>query len=377
MLPLFILLCADCAQAVDPTLFGEARFSPYTRHLKMLQTDLSKPQFKEIKFPETYIDPTVNYGLNMVLPERIRKRLLLNTGYDRWRGLPVITAEYFVPVRQNKDGSLFALQRMSLTAEKEIFSVGTGVRRMFGTSAMVGVHAFHDWVRWRGQEDPFLRNAGVGLELSALPGAFSDLAINANAYFPVKDRITYSPERPILTREFMPVGFDAVIGLKLPAFSKHVDSRLDFQFNSLRGERINVAGYKVGLSVNSRDGLWRVEAEHEGNNRTGAAYRIEARVTVSFDWTALLSGKSPISPPYQASHARFNRDLQPELNNGVARNHDLPVDKTSIELPQPQDVDAEVLPAKATDAQNTASALIGRTHHGSKSLANSGSSLKR
>ncbi len=374
MLVLLLTVSRGPAAADEYSAPGGARAVPrsgvrhnsYSRYMKMFQTDWDKPPFTEIKFPETYIDPTVNFGLKMVLPERIQERLLLNTGYDRWRGLPVITADYFVPLRASKDRSLFMSQRISLTSKHETFSVGSGVRRIFGQTAMVGMHAFHDWVRRRGEEERFLRNAGVGFELEALPGAYSDLTFNANAYFPLNDRITHSPQRPVLTRECIPVGFDAAMSLKLPAVTKYVDSQLDLQFNSLRGEQIHGRGYKVGLSVDSRDGMWSVAAEHKQDNSTGPSYRVDARVSLAFDWSALWKGEWPFSAPYPASDVRFNRDLQPELKTRVARNHDITVDKTTIEAPQTSWLQGEVLPAKATDTSNPSTALAGKAGGGAQ-----------
>ncbi|MEW6351940.1 MAG: inverse autotransporter beta domain-containing protein [Thermodesulfobacteriota bacterium] len=341
---LMLLAPSHSLKAADRSAVGAEARSPYARYLKMFRTDLSKPQFKEISFPESYIDPTVNYGLKMVLPERVQKGLLLKTGYDRFKGLPTLTAEYFVPVKETKTRSLFVSQRISLTSDKETLSLGTGFRRMFGASAVVGVHAFHDWVRGRRHDEPFLRDTSVGIEVSALPGAYSDLSFRANAYFPLNDRVTYSPARPAITRELMPVGFDAVVGFQLPALTTYVDSRVDFQVNSLRGDQLNMFGYKVGLAVTSRDGLLALGIEHSKDNRLGESYGVEARVNLAFDWSALLKGKSPFSAPYHASDTRLIRDLKPELKSRVARNHDLPVDRTTRELPAV--VEPDVLTAK-------------------------------
>ncbi len=349
---LMILAPAHDLQAADSHAYAGSARSSYAGYLKMLRADLSKPQFKEIEFPESFIDPTVNYGLKMVLPERVQKGLLLKTGYDRWKGLPTLTAEYFLPVKETSSRSLFVSQRVGLTSENETLSLGTGLRRMFGTSAVVGVHAFHDWVRGRRHEEPFLRNAGVGIEVSALPGAFSDLSFTANAYFPLNDRITYSPLRPAVTRELLPVGFDAMVGFQLPAISSYVDSRVDFRVNSLRGDQLHMFGYRMGLSVTSRDGLLSLGLEHSNDNRLGESYGVEARVNLAFDWSALLKGKSPFSAPYRASEARLNRDLKPELKSRVARNHNLPVDRTTRELLPPSEPD--VLPAKASSPRKAA-----------------------
>ena len=76
---------------------------------------------QDSKHPESYIDPTLKYGLNLVLPQTIRRGLNFDAGYDRWEGLPTMQADYFLPIKGWKDKSIFLSPRISLTGTKRAF----------------------------------------------------------------------------------------------------------------------------------------------------------------------------------------------------------------------------------------------------------------
>ena len=211
---------------------------------------------RDSKHPESYIDPTLKYGLNLVLPQTIRRGLNFDAGYDRWEGLPTMQADYFLPIKGWKDKSIFLSPRISLTGTKESFSIGGGFRHLITSETLVGFHVFHDWTRPRRLKGEYLKEAGVGVEFSALPGRYSDLSMGVNAYFPVNERQTLANHGNSLVREIFPTGFDARVAFLLPAIVDSLDVRMDTELHSYRGDRTDVRGYRAGLSLKSRDGMW-------------------------------------------------------------------------------------------------------------------------
>lgn len=225
------------------------------------------PKIKEPEMPELYIDPALKYGLNLVLPQSIQKNLSFDGGYDRWEGLPTMQIDYFVPISCWSDKSLFFTPRVSLTGARESFSFGAGFRRMITADSMVGFHVFQDWVRPRRSRGEFLRELGLGAELSVLPGYFSDLSLSANAYFPVNDRYWVKSGGNTLIREILPTGYDGRIGFLFPGLFKSIDIRFDGQVHSYVADATNITGYKTGLNIRSRNGLWSVTFE-QGQDST-------------------------------------------------------------------------------------------------------------
>jgi hypothetical protein len=301
------------------------------------------PKIKEPEMPELYIDPTLKYGLNLVLPQSVQKRLNFDSGYDRWEGLPTMQMDYFLPVSCWSDKSLFVAPRISLTGARESLSIGAGFRRMITADSMIGFHVFQDWVRPRRSKGEFLKELGVGAELSVLPGYFSDLSLSANAYFPVNDRYSVKTDGNTLVREILPTGYDGKIGFQFPGVFKSIDIRLDGQIHSYVADATNITGYKTGLNVRSRNGLWSVLFEHGNDTRVGHSFHVEGSLTVALDWNDLLKGSSPFSAPYKVSDLRFNRKIHDSLYQRVARRHDLPMDRTETKVTLMAEVDDETL----------------------------------
>jgi hypothetical protein len=281
--------------------------------------------------PETFIDPTVKFGLKLVLPQAIRRNLIFDAGYDRLSGLPTMTADYFLPVKAWSDKSIFLCPQISLTGSKEAFSLGAGIRHLLTSETMLGFHAFHDWVRPRGGEEGFLKQAGVGAELSALLWRFSDLTFSVNAYLPANERRTIHADSRFV-REALTTGADARVGLLLPPIVNALDIRLDARMHSFRGEQRVLTGYSTLLSVSSRDGLFSGTLEQSRDSVLGDEYTLSAAISLTFDWVALANGDMPFSAPYQMSDIRFNRRIRDSLYERVARRHDIPTDRTERRL---------------------------------------------
>jgi hypothetical protein len=203
-----------------------------------------------------------------------------------------------------------------------------GIRKLIGSEAMVGLHAFHDWVRPRGTRDPFLREAGLGLEFSVLPGNFSDFTLSINAYVPVNERRSIARDGTATVKESLPYGLDARLAFLLPAISDSFDVRLDGQAHTYRADKTNVFGYTAGVTLSSRSGVLSATAEKGYDDATGDDFRILGNVTMAFDWVELVNGKSPFSAPYTVTPTRYNRKMRDSLYTRVIRQHDLPTDRS-------------------------------------------------
>ncbi len=286
----------------------------------------------EIKWPEQYIDPTFNYGLKLVLPEVVRKGLSVDAGYDRWEGLPTMRVDYFLPIKAWTDKSVFLSPRVCLTGQKESFSVGAGFRHLINSDTMIGFHAFHDWVRPRRSGGQFLKEAGVGVDFAALPGRYSDLSLTVNAYFPVNQRRREAHGGNMMVRESLPTGVDAQLGFLLPALVDPLDIRVNGQVHSYRGENTNLTGYKAGVTLSSRNGMFTTVLERERDTLRGDNYNVQGTLTLAFDWSDLLEGKTPFSAPYATPETRFSRNMRDSLHERVVRNHDLPTDRVRTPL---------------------------------------------
>ena len=283
---------------------------------------------QEPEMPELYIGTTLRQGLNEVLPRPFRNGLDFGASYDSAAGLPTLQFDYFLPIRAWNDKSLFITPRTSLSGAKETFSMGFGLRQLFGDRLMVGFHTFHDWSRPRGQGGRFLNEAGAGIELAALPGKYSDLVFALNAYFPVNEKLTWSGHGETLAREVLCGGIDARLGFTLPELVNWLDIRLDARAHSYRGSATDDTGYRAGISVASRDGMFRASFERETDNRRGEQYRIEGTLNLAFDWKDLLQNDLPFSAPYKAPQNRYCRKIRDTLTDRVARKHDMPTDRT-------------------------------------------------
>jgi len=265
--------------------------------------------------------------MGLILPQAVQKAVSLDAGYDRFAGLPTLTGDLFLPVKAWSDRAVFVNPHMSLTGTTESFSVGAGFRHLLTSETMVGFHAFEDWARPRGSRDRFLKQAGVGLEFSALPGKFSDVTFSVNAYLPVNERRRIQAGET-LVKEAATAGLDARLSLLLPPLIDALDLRVDAKVHSFRGKKTDVHGYQAGLTVTSRDGMFYGTVERGNDGRLGDNYRVWAGITLAFDWTALTRAEMPFSAPYTVSGTRYQRKVRDSLYEKTARKRDLPTDRS-------------------------------------------------
>ena len=322
------------------SLFDPSSYKPALEPADLLP---ESERLFELEWPEYYIDSAVEQGLSLVVPSSFRKGLQLDAGYDRWQGLPTVNVDYFVPLQAWSDKSIFFSPRVSFTSNRESYSLGAGMRHLLTTDALVGIHAFHDWIRPRGSQGGFLKEAGVGLEFSALPGNFADFNLSINAYVPVNEKHRASAQGRVVVKEVMPYGVDTQAGLLLPPLIDWLDIRLDGQAYSYRGDETNMWGYKTGLSLTSRDGLFTASIQRGLDNVVGESYEAQAGITLAFDWKELLNGANPLSAPYEASPIRFNRKLRDSLGSRVVRQHDLPTDRSERPITLAAAIDDETV----------------------------------
>ncbi len=286
----------------------------------------------EVKWPENYIEPTVKYGLDLVLPENVRNGLNFDAGYNRHEGLPTLKADYFLPVRAWNDKTLFVTPRLSLEAKTECFSVGAGFRQLITSELMVGFHAFHDWTRPRGTHKNFVKEAGVGFELSALPGKGADISLTMNAYFPTNERVSVSSDGDTLIKERLPIGVDAKLTCLLPPLVDWLDLKMEAGIHAYRGDRVNLNGHKATLSATTRNGMLGLSLGQEEDTFTHENFKVMGTLNLVFDWNELLKGKEPFSAPYQVSGPRYQRKIRDGLYQRVVRRHDLPTDRAEQRL---------------------------------------------
>jgi len=311
----------NCSPYQLPQLDAD-QISP-VQYLSKASSDLAKNQ--QAFIPDSYVAPMLNQWLNMVLPITLRTGLDLGAGYDQWEGLATMRAEYFLPVKAWSDKSIFVSPRLNLTRSEETFSFSAGVRHLVTSDALVGFYAFHDWKRSRRLQEDFLKQAGMGFELSLLPGRHSDLSLRINAYLPVNQRRLISHNRNHFIEESLPTGADASLSLLLPAFTESLDFRLTAQGNSFRGASTNMLGYRYGVQASMRNGVILASAEKGYERFAGDYFRIDGTLNLTFDWMALLAGQNPFSAPYQTSSVRYDRKLSDALYQRIVRRHDLPM----------------------------------------------------
>lgn len=324
----FILTPAFAATQAPYLKVSDVRADNVTppSYLSLGINDVSKKQ--PIQWPEYFINPAVNYGLNMVLPEAMRKGLEFNAGYDRWEGLPTLHADYFLPIKGWSDKSLFVAPKLSLTGGRESFSLGAGFRHLITSDLLIGFHTFHDWVRPRRYKGEFLKQAGVGLEVSALPGYHSDISLRLNAYFPLNQRRTIDRDFTVLMEEVLPRGGDVAAGILFPEISSSFDFRLEVRAHSYKAENTNVAGYTLGLSVNSRNGMLRGGVVQGNDNSFGNYFTVDGGLNLAFDWVELFKGNNPFSAPYPTLPVRYDRRIADSLYDRVVRKTDLTPDRS-------------------------------------------------
>ena len=284
--------------------------------------DWTKPDQKERHLPYSF-----NYGLRMALPAPLRNNFDFSGGFDKWTNLPIVKTECFLPVKAWPDKTIFFTPRINLTGRNESYSLGAGVRQLITSEMMIGFHTFYDWNRHRRSNGDYLREAGVGVEFSALPGHFSDLTVSANAYFPINTREEIRNNGVSTVKESLPGGGDARISLLLPPIISWLDLRLDASAHRYAGRNSNISGYRTALSVNSRDGMFNMTLDQGADSRFGHNYGVTAGIRMAFDWNALINAENPFSAPYHYSETRYNRKIRNSLFSKVNRKYDLPEDR--------------------------------------------------
>ncbi len=324
LLLVFNLLYISHAFSAPPTI--NRIKSPSTVEPPVIATQFEHRRTPDnsVQSAERYLPYTLNYGLRMALPNPMKNNVNFNAGFDKTHGLPTMNLDCFFPARAWNDKSVFFDPRVSITGYNESFSVGAGVRQLITSETMVGFHAFHDWTRDRKPGGEFLRQAGFGVEFSALPGYFSDVTFSANAYFPTNTREEIKSDGASILRQTLPMGTEARINFLLPNFSSWLDFRLDASTHNYTGLNYSSSGYRTGLSINSRDGSMNMRFEQGENNGSGRNYSITAGIQLAFDWKAILDSKNPFSAPYSFSDTRYNRKLRNSLYSKVSRRHNLP-----------------------------------------------------
>ncbi|MBM4327232.1 MAG: hypothetical protein FJ118_08730 [Deltaproteobacteria bacterium] len=286
---------------------------------------------QEIAWPEHYITPTLDYGLNLMLSPEIRQIVGLEAGYDRLHGLPTGKIEFFAPVKTWKDRSFFFAPRVALEGNRETFSVGSGFRRKVSGRSVMGLHTFHDWVRPRGSQDSFLRQSGFGVEVSSFPGPVQ-LTLGANVYIPVNERRRYIGvgSDASMVREALSHGLDGRLSLTLPV-TDFMDTRLDARVHRFLGEESRKAGHELGISLALRNGMFSGSFRHFRQGADQDDFRVEGAVTLAFDWMSVMNGANPFSAPYP-SRPRLEQDVAYRLYQRVVRNHDVPGDRSERKI---------------------------------------------
>jgi hypothetical protein len=104
--------------------------------------------------------------------------------------------------------------------------------------------------------------------------------------------------------------------------------RADARGHSYFGGRAENIGYTAGLSFTTRDGLLRASIEHERRSPRSEGYKLEATITLAFDWKELLEERIPFSAPYRVPEKRYSRKVRDGLYERVTRKHELPTNRT-------------------------------------------------
>lgn len=290
-------------------------------------TNIWKPE--ESRWPEYYIDPTLDYALTKVLPQSFRKTLDLDLGFDRWIGLATGKADcFFSTTSREGAAAVFFNPALVFTGAKETASVAVGARGLLTDRIAVGINVFHDWERPRASNECFLRTAGMGIEVSALPGYHSDLTFSANGYIPLNERQRAIESGATLVREALPVGADASLKLLLPPVVDRLDTTLEAKWHGFQGENISSSGYELSVGVSSRDGMFSVKGKREEEFGGVAKESVTAGINLCFDWEKAMELRNPFFAPYQLNTQRFDRDLRQSLTAKLGRRPPLPMDRS-------------------------------------------------
>ena len=284
---------------------------------------------QDVAWPEDYISPTVNYGLSLVLPHFVREGLEFSASYDRWEGLPTLSADYFQSLKVWSYKTLFVRTRINLSGKEERLSFGGGFRQALTNRSMVGVHSFHDWVRMRGSGHRYLREAGVGFKVYALPGWYSDLSLSGNYYFPVNERSQRQVGGNAVVSESLLGGGDLQVKCQLPALVDWLDDQVAAEVHTYRVYATIHSGFKVGLSANTRDGMLGIRLQRGYETEFGDTISIKGTISLAFDWLALKRGNMPFSAPYTVPQYRNGGDVSRSLHSRTTRKMDMPLGSRS------------------------------------------------
>ncbi len=256
---------------------------------------------QEIQWPEYYIDPVLNHGLDLFLPSGIRKNLSITAGYDRWKSSPTISLDYSTVLWQKTNAKLYLLPHISYEVNDSHFSLGGAYRRMAMDNLFVSLNAWHNWRRIGEINQQTLGQFVAGVEVGALPGLHSDLTFSANIYAPSNTVETYDIGSSAIVQKSLAKGADATLSLKLPAFNKHFDTELSGSVATFKGVDTDTLEYNGGASISARNGLARLRADYTHTSNKGVRednVSVGAELTMAFDWLKLSKGKNPFSAPY-------------------------------------------------------------------------------
>ena len=128
------------------------------------------PLKHESESPDLYMEQGAKLGLKKVLPEPMNRNLSFSAGYDQWKKIPTLKADYLLPIKAWPDKTVLFQPRINLGHTNESLSLGLGFRQILTPEVMIGFHAFHDWVSPRFSAWDALKEAGVGFEIFGIAG---------------------------------------------------------------------------------------------------------------------------------------------------------------------------------------------------------------
>jgi hypothetical protein len=276
----------------------------------------------EIEWPEYYIDPAVDYGLSLILPAAVNKRITVDTWYDRWEGRPTITTDMFMQFWRRERQSFFVCPSAALRGNTERLSLEAGYRRLLGSKAMFGLVAFHDRQRIRGSDGTFIAQTGAGLELSVLPGHYSDILIKGNVYIPSDERTRLTEAGRVLVKERLAGGVDVKTDVRLPALINGLDISFRGEYRRFGADASSRYAYDLGLAASSQDGLASVGFDWSRNKSGSRVAKVHANISVAFSFDDLFSDGDWRRPAGNAGALPWERDLKQELDKRVDRRRD-------------------------------------------------------
>lgn len=332
ILLLLLLTASACLRAVamQSSPPPDLTLSICGRSLDPLSAPSDDWGIKEIQWPEYYIDPVLNHGLDLFLPVGIRQKLSMTAGYDRWKQSPTISLDYSSTLWETPNGRLFLLPHLAYEVNDSQFSLGASYRKIALDNLFISLNAWHNWRRIGVVNKNTLGQFVAGVEVGALPGLHSDLTFSANFYSPSNAVETYDIGNSAFVQKSLAKGADARLSLKLPAINKHFDTELSGSIATFKGIATDTLEYSAGASIAARNGLARLRADYSYTSNKGAIednLSVGAEFTMVFDWLELSMGENPFSAPYSVGADRYDRDLSQELNRTASKQNSTPVDE--------------------------------------------------